>query len=339
MFAAIAAAMSCRAPQSRPQPSITLTRVPEAGAGGPSRTAPIEGRVAGAEPGDRVVLFARSGVWWVQPFSEQPFSDIGADGAWRNISHIGTEYAAMLVAATYKPPGTLPALPQVGSGIRAIAVMRGTGDFVPGTRSVTFSGYDWQVRDQPSDRGGLNDYDPRNAWVDDDGHLHLQLVQRDGRWTSAEVALTRSLGYGTYSFIVRDVAHLEPAAVLGLLTWDEDAADQNHREFDVELSRWGDPAIANAQYVVQPYYVAANVHRFAAPAGRLTHSVRWEPGRAEFSTARGTGAGRVAQHVFTSSVPVPGNERVRMNLYFFRFSPSQLQKTVEVVVEKFQYLP
>ncbi len=212
-------------------------------------------------------------MWWVQPFSEQPFSDIGADGAWRNTSHIGTEYAAMLVAATYKPPDTLPALPQVGSGIRAIAVMRGTGDFVPGSRSVTFSGYDWQVRDQPSDRGGLNDYDPRNAWVDDDGHLHLQLVQRDGRWTSAEVALTRSLGYGTYSFIVRDVAHLEPAAVLGLLTWDEEAADQNHRELDVEFSRWGDPAIANAQYVVQPYYVAANVHRFAS-ACRPPHSLR-----------------------------------------------------------------
>jgi hypothetical protein len=30
---------------------------------------------------------------------------------------------------------------------------------------------------------------------------------------------------------------------------------------------------------------------------------------------------------------------VRMNLYFFRFSSTSVQKEVEVVIEKFQYLP
>jgi hypothetical protein len=30
---------------------------------------------------------------------------------------------------------------------------------------------------------------------------------------------------------------------------------------------------------------------------------------------------------------------VRMNLYYFRFSPTSLQKEAEVVIEKFQYLP
>ena len=34
----------------------------------------IEGRVTGARPGQQIVLFARSGAWYVQPFTDQPFT-------------------------------------------------------------------------------------------------------------------------------------------------------------------------------------------------------------------------------------------------------------------------
>ena len=47
---------------------------------------------------------------------------------------------------------------------------------------------------------------------------------------SAEVKLSRSLGYGSYRFVVQDVAHLEPAAVFALFTWDDSARPRNgHR--------------------------------------------------------------------------------------------------------------
>ena len=111
-----------------------------------------------------------------------------------------------------------------------------------------------------------------------------------GKWTSAEVILTRSLGYGTYSFVVRDTSQLEPSAAFGMFTWDDLGVEQNHREIGIEISRWGDAASQNAQYVIQPYYVAANVARFTAPAGRLTHSFRWEPGRVSFKTVAGAGS-------------------------------------------------
>ena len=199
------------------------------------------------------------------------------------------------------------------------------------------------MRQIPSDRGGANDYDPDNAWTDADGMLHLRLRQQEGRWTSAEVILTRSLGYGTYVFVVRDVSQLDPAAAIGLLTWDDQSVAENHRELDVEISQWGDPSVANAQYVIQPYYVPANVARFAAPPGRLTHSFRWEPGRAIFKSIRGAGslAGgtALAQHEFTSGVPTSGNETVRINLYYFRYAPTPPKGDVEVVIERFQYFP
>ena len=106
---------------------------------------------------------------------------------------------------------------------------------------------------------------------------------------------------------MRDTSTLDPAAAFGMITWDEEALDQNHRELDIEISQWGDPSVPNAQYVLQPYYVPANVARFAAPAGTLTHAFRWEPGRVSFRTARGRNAMAgdvVARHEFTSGRPV-----------------------------------
>jgi len=305
----------------------------------------MAGRVDRAPAGTRIVLFAKNnvGTWWVQPLAENPFTAIAADGTWTSTIHLGVEYAALLVGASYHPPSTTEQLPDVGGEIVARATAPGTGKIdLPKPRRLTFSGYEWELRQTPSDRGGENQYDPDNAWVDGEGLLHLRLRQRGEAWTSAEVILTRSLGYGTYVFVIRDVSQMDPAAALGLFTWDDQAAEQNHRELDVEISQWGDSTIANAQFVVQPYYVAANVLRFAAPAGRLTHTFRWEPGRASFKTVRGasvTGGAVVATHDFTSGIPTPGNETVRLNLYYFRYAPAVPHGDVEVVIERFQYFP
>jgi hypothetical protein len=338
------AALACgRDREAQPVPAaIQFTQVPAAAAGGSERTARIAGRVSGAAPGQRLVLYARTNVWWVQPLATEPFTSLRADRTWESSTHLGSEYAALLVDGTYRPPDTTESLPRPGGPVLAVATVKGTGTFTAAPTTLTFSGYEWQVRQAPSDRGGQNDYDPANAWTDADGLLHLRLAWRDGGWTSAEVILTRALGYGTYAFTVRDTSTLDPAAAFGMLTWDEEALDQNHRELDVDISQWGDPGIPNAQYVVQPYYVPANVARFSAPRGTLTHSFRWEPGRASFRTTRGRNAGAgeiLARHDFTSGVPSPGTERVRMNLYYFRYAPRPPQGDVEVVVERFQYLP
>jgi len=83
--------------------------------------------------------------------------------------------------------------------------------------------------------------------------------------------------------------------------------------------------------------------RFAAPAGQLTHIMRWEPGRAAFRTVRGASSSSrgpaVAEHEFTAGIPIPGTEKVRMNLYYFRYSPEPPRGDVEIVIEKFEYLP
>ena len=337
-----AAVAGCRADLPGSAPAIEFTTIPPAGVGGSERMVPIAGRVTGARPGQRIVLFARSGVWWVQPLTSDPFTTVASDSTWKNQVHLGVEYAALLVDPGYRPPDTTEVLPQPGGGVVAVATIKGLGDLVSRPRKVLqFSGYEWEVRDVPSERGGPNEYDPANAWVDADGAMHLKLAQRDGRWYSAEVILTRSLGYGTYVFTARDTSRLDPAAAFGMFTWDDGAAEQNHREMDIEVSQWGDPRIPNGQYALQPYYVPANVARFAVPPGTVTHSFRWTAGRVAFRTVRGPRLTNqhIAQHEFSSGVPTPGAERIRMNVYFFRYSPSPPQADVEVVIERFQYLP
>jgi hypothetical protein len=333
----------CHAGDADRGPRVEITTVPPADRGGPDTRDDIGGRVVGAGAGHRVVIFSKSRVWWVQPEARRPYTTIGPDGSWKNWTHLGTEYAALLVEPSYVPPTSTEALPTTGPGVVAATVVPGDPSKRPVRHTLQFGGYEWQARAAPSDRGGTNDYDPANAWTDEQGALHLRIAGTAPDWTCAEVTLGRRLGYGLYRFVVRDVSHLEPAAVLGMFTWDGPAADENHREMDIEISRWGDPAERNARYVVQPYYVVANLARFVAPPGVLTHWMHWEPGRATFRTVRGGGddprAPALAEQVFTQGVPAPGNEQVRMNLYAFRRGATPLQGGTEVVIEKFAYSP
>ena len=330
----------CRSSKTPVVPSIEITRIPSAGEGSADKLESIEGRVRGARPDDRIVLFALSGVWWVQPFATQPFTAIQPDAKWSNTTHPGSAYAAVLVEARYHPPLTVRELPETGGPVLAVAKADGTLPTAPAS-TLQFSGYQWIIRQAASDHGGsLNYFDPANAWTDPDGLLHLRVRWEKSHWASAEVGLSRSLGYGTYRFVTRDVSHLEPAAVFALFTWDDFGPP---REMDIEISRWGETEDKNAQYVIQPYVVPANTVRFNAPAGALTHWIDWEPGRVSFRTARGSSsnpaANPVAEHVFTSGIPSPGNERIRMNLYVFGNKRNPLQHETEVIIEKFEFLP
>lgn len=339
MFSSI---WACGSVRPNAAPSIEFSRLPRSDDGGTESRAIIEGHVDGARTGEQIVLFAKSGtgLWWVQPFADEPFTDIRSNKQWTNTTHLGTEYAALLVEPGYSPPQTVDHLPSKGGPIVAMATAKGEAARLMVSRTLHFSGYEWEIRGVPSNRGGAtNNYDPDNAWTDIDGHLHLRIARGAGEWTSAEVTLTRSLGYGSYSFDVRDVSQLEPSAVFGLFTWDDAISDVNHREMDAEISRWGDPNGKNVQYVVQPYYVAANVLRFSAPAGRLTFSFNWQPGRATFKTVRWPSGETVAQHTFTSGVPLPGGEAVHVNLYPFANKNRPFEHPAEVVVDKFEYLP
>jgi hypothetical protein len=326
-------------------PKILFTQVPEANPGDHDQQDVIEGTVRGARSGQRMIVYSRSGgLWWVQPLLTSPFTAVLSDGSWRNETHFGTEYAALLVDPSYHPAANLRQIPEPGGPVSAVAVTRGQEK--SSSFFTNFSGLTWRVRWKPSDRGGTtNPYNPDNVFVDRAGRLHLRIISREQRWTCSEVNLTRNLGYGNYSFTVEDTSSLDPAVVFGMFIWDYSTDQQENREFDIEVSRWGDPDSENAQFVLQPSYAVMNISRFVAPAGKLKHTFVWEPGRLTMMTSRVSGSlegAIVSKHVFTSGVPKPGSESLRMTFYVYRSPKSKsvgLQQPAEVIVDRFEFLP
>jgi hypothetical protein len=335
----------CR-PQKGSTPVIEFTKIPPAAQGGRERTDVISGRVTGAAAGQKIVVYARSGPWWVQPWPDKPLLDIGSDNTWSTPTHLGFEYAAMLVDPGYAPPPTMDVLPPAGGAIVTVINVKGRGAIqVAPTKPLHFSGYDWNVRTIAGDRGGQNNpYSADNAWVDATGAMHLRISRQGDRWACAEVEISRSLGYGTYMIVMRDTTHLEPAAVFSMNTFDDWGGEQHFRELDVEMSQWGDANNRNnAQYGIQPFYIPGNLAPFAVPSGTMTHQFHWEDGKATFKTVQGssieTRAQPVSEHVFTSGVPTPGQEKLQFLFYVIPTDKEPLHHDNEVVVEKFQYLP
>jgi len=115
----------CRSWPTDTTPTIEFSKVPLVDEGGTGKITAIEGRVTGARPGQQIVLFARSEAWYVQPFTDQPFTKIQPDATWKNSTHLGTEYAALLVEPEYRPPAKTDVLPTRGGGVIAIAVVQG----------------------------------------------------------------------------------------------------------------------------------------------------------------------------------------------------------------------
>jgi len=110
-------------------PAIEFTSVPVAGEPNAAILSTIEGRVSGARPEQQIVLYARAinddgqVTWFVQPLVREPFTTIQSNSRWRNSTHPGSEYAALLVEPGFQPPGTTRVLPT--QGVVAVAITKG----------------------------------------------------------------------------------------------------------------------------------------------------------------------------------------------------------------------
>ena len=97
---------------------ISFTEVPPPGQG-TNDTGLLSGRVTGASSlvDDVIVLYAHTNDWYVQPTTDDPYTDISSNGSWTNTIKRGHEYAALLVHKGYRPPAKTATLPHVGGDI------------------------------------------------------------------------------------------------------------------------------------------------------------------------------------------------------------------------------
>jgi hypothetical protein len=210
----------------------------------------------------------------------------------------------------------------------------------PDGNTVVFSGYHWEVKDGARLYPGPNRFDRRNVRVDRKGRLHLRIVQRDSEWTCAELALDHSLGYGAYTFdVIADPAELDSDDVLGMFTYDDDESD--HREIDIEWSKWGKCDSPNAAYTIQPAETEGHSHRFQTDlTGNYSrHRFTWLRDRVDFESRHGhiDDGPLIEGWCAMKGVPAIGNERVRINFWRFRGRPAENEQ--EIVIRRFRFTP
>ncbi len=336
------------------QPPIAITHVPDWGT-----SEDLRGRVECVEPEKHevaVYLFVANG-WWTKPTWDEPLTPIQADGTWTcdittgGIDEQGTEIAAFLVPDGYDPPlgrgeQTLPQ-EMFDSALAYVVVER-----EPKMRKVEFSGRTWIVKQSDIPVGpGPNYFSDleEDIWVDQDGRLHMRIVEKDGRWYSTEVLTAEPLGYGKYIFrLANRVDQLDKNIVLGLFTWDGDAPEHHYREIDIEFARWGDEDNENSQYVVQPWDRPENMYRFDTDlqGAESTHGFDWRADRVFFQSLHGhqpfpgPAEDEIASWTYSGDdVPPAGGAEAVINLWLTGGTPPSDEQPAEVVIEAFEHVP
>jgi hypothetical protein len=221
----------------------------------------------------------------------------------------------------------------------------------PGVRFFSFSGYDWWVKNYNTPVGpGPNYFSDatNNVWTDTNGWLHLRITHRTNAWQCAEIISARTFGLGSYRFELNSPAdNLNQNVTLGLFTYSDDPVF-TEREIDVECGRWQNPADTNnAQFVVQPYYIANQLVRYRVPAGLAdtTHLFAWETNRISWQCQTGlysaAATNLIASYVFTNAanVPASGDEAVHLNLWLVNGSAPTDNNEVEVIMQNFEFVP
>lgn len=345
------------------QPAIRVQSLPGYGTSGAMR-----GVVTGVDTtAYRVAgyIYIDGGGWWTKPTHQTPTVPLGTDGSFElDVTSGGLDDRATIFCAALIPAAQNPT--------RASGAGRVPADLNPTAldcrerygRTITFAGRTWAVKDAPLPAGpGSNVFSnlPSDVWVDDAG-LHLTIHYHDGIWWSSEVVLLDSLGYGTYTFQTESgTGSLDVNATLGMFTWDaygddEASGGSHNREIDVEDSRWGSASDPNTQFVVQPWNVAGNRHRFNLPVPppepSLTRSFTWIPKSVHFLTLNGLQSPHnhppssviedwtyEHQQGGPHYVPRRGRERIHLNLWLNSQPAPANGQSVEVVISSFSFTP
>ena len=319
-------------------PPAVVLNTPAAGASN------LSGYACNVDTTKRVVIYALTNQWYVQPYADAPFTNISSDGSWASSTNPWTSLVILLVdPADYTPQYTEITNPALDANVIAWTM------YPAGPVSIEFSGRTWGIKmtgNNPSDQ-----FDPGpNFWSNDpsvvsigaDG-LHLNIVQLGGNWQCAEVYLTESLGYGTYT--------VQVASRLDQLNINTVAAPlfiyaAPGQELDNEYSGMGGliQAPYNAQVVVQPYYISGNLVQYLQPvAPQFTTQMEWQADHVTFTAWNGWASipaqgDIIYQWTYTGAyIPPPGAERVHINLWLLNGAPPTSGIGDEMVLNSFSF--
>ena len=303
----------------------------------------------------KVAVYIYVSGWWSKPTWEESLTSITNDGTWNcdittgGIDQYATKIIAFLVPNEYKPP--------LGKGQQCLndELYQYPHIEIIRYKKISFSGYDWWIKRHNERVGPGPNYfsdSEKNVWIDPNGYLHLGIVQKDEKWFCSEVIADTSFGYGTYIFTIQgSVDLLDENVVLGLFTWEDCIPQHHYREIDIEFSRWGQTENKNAQYVVQPWGIQGNMHRFeidlASNLNKMTtHVLTWSPDQICFLSYHGDFSlipsitNMIASWSYTGNdIPPAGSENPRINFWLMNGNAPNSGQNTQIIIKAFRYLP
>lgn len=209
-------------------------------------------------------------------------------------------------------------------------------------RVIEFSGYEWIVRTSDEEKLGpgpnyFSDSE-ENVWVDEEGKLHLKIVQSGGNWYCSGISLRKSMGYNKYVFYVSSrVDQLDKNVVGGLFTYMND-----EEEIDIEFSKWSDAENQDSQFAVQPSYIVGNKERYDLKLDNnlSTHFFDWQTDKIDFGSFYGhtltpKDTDIISTWTYTGeNIPPDSEERLKINLWLFQGQNPSDNQEVEMIIDR-----
>jgi hypothetical protein len=118
--------------QTTKTPQVSFTTIPHIGPGGSKPTEHIAGKVTGIDAAKfqdyKIVVYAYTDAWYVQPTADHPLTRIDINGGlWEAETHLGSRYAAVLVKVPYQPAPKTTAIPNP-EGKEVITITTAAGE-------------------------------------------------------------------------------------------------------------------------------------------------------------------------------------------------------------------
>jgi hypothetical protein len=223
-------------------------------------------------------------------------------------------------------------------------------------KTISFGGYEWEVRQFGNGGPGPNAWNPHNVWVDKAG-LHLKIGRvRNGsktEWQCAELSTKQALGMGTYQFqVIGPIDRLDRNVVLGLFDYPPSLAvgPDGTNEIDIEFAHWGHVDAPIGNYTVYPASGkrepdASHKFSFVLHGDYTTH--RFLRSVTQVSLQSLNGHRDDDRNEIASWVYAPLDKRlipqqplpVHINLWLFQGKAPTDDKEITVTIKKFTFTP
>jgi hypothetical protein len=215
---------------------------------------------------------------------------------------------------------------------------------------IKFGNFRWEVRNSRGLAGpGPNHFDPRNVMLLPNGSLRLEVVQREGTWTCAELQTKERLGLGSYQFwLVGRPDLLDPQLVFGFFPYPTpDIGPDGTHELDIEFARWGEKAKPCGNFTVCPTVEKkpSTTHPFplSLTGEHTTHRMIRNADRVIFSShhghrAFGDAGGLIERWEFTGDLSRAAMP-LHLNLWLFRGKAPQNAKPAALTLKRVEFTP